>query len=77
MRVLRPYYHSFFSGNVWLAVAVRAPRHMLRRMPGAPMMRSHLHHQEVGQGVILYALSSLVNCIFPNTSLYGVKPVVV
>ena len=72
LRALWPYYRSFFSGDVWLAVVVRAPRHMLRRVPGAPMMRSHLHHREVGQGVVLYALSSLVNCILPRTLVYMV-----
>ena len=71
MCALPLYCRSFYSDGVWPFVVVRAPRHMIRVMLAVPKKCKYLCPQAVGLGVVLYVLSSLVDCtLHQKTSLY-------
>ena len=56
------YYRNFVSDGMWPFVVARASRHMIRVMLAVPMKRKYPGPQVVGLGVVLYVLSSLVDC---------------
>ena len=63
---------SFFSDGVWPFVVVRAPHHMIRVMLAVPKKRKYPGPQAVGLGVVIYVLSSLVDCTHHQKQVYMV-----
>ena len=72
MRALPLYCHNSFSDGVWPFVVARAPRHMTRVVLDVPMKHKYPGHQVVGLGVVLYVLSSLVDCTPDQKQVYMV-----
>ena len=70
MRALPLYCRNSFSDGVWPFVVARAPRHMTCVVLDVLMKRKYPGHQEADLGIVLYVLSSLVDCTPHQKQVY-------